>query len=295
MRNLKFFILFSLLLTIISNTGITSSEVRKVTLQVRSKVEVDDKFVTLGDIAVVQTKDENLKKALRAVKLCKSPPPRRTFTWDIPHLKSALREALATNKEKTDVSLASLSIQGAKIVQISTSSKKILSEKIVLKAKEFIEKHNQQKDIAVEVLTKPRAVNVPSGEVELKVLKPKRIKESGYLPISVQILVDKEPYTTIPMLLKVGQNLHSQPSQSKFSGNSAITDRDKSTPLIKPGDLVVLMVKMKSIEITTLAKALQRATKGELIRVMNVDSKKIIAAEVVDKNKVKALINLGAF
>lgn len=301
--NTKKLLVFILLLMAIYCTELTSSETSAVTLQVRSKVVVDDKFVTIGDIADVQTKDKDLKEYLMAVKLCEAPLLRQTFTWDRPYLRSILHQVLSTigkTKEKIsdadkkikEITLDSLSIEGDKVIQISTKYKAISSEEIIRQVEEFIN-NNPQKNVVVEVLSKPRTVKVPPGEIKLKVLAPNEMK-IGFITLSVQISVDKKPYTTIPILLKVVNSSGSHPKENgaKNVFNRAVNN-SKSDPLVKHGDLVVLTLKIKSIEITTLAKALQRGAKGDLIRVMNVDSKKIVAAEVIDKNRVKGLINLG--
>jgi flagella basal body P-ring formation protein FlgA len=59
----------------------------------------------------------------------------------------------------------------------------------------------------------------------------------------------------------------------------AIADLDKPV-VVKRGDLVTMELKNGPISITAIAKAMENGTKGDMIRVMNVDSKRTLQAEV---------------
>jgi len=289
-RCLKF--IFTNLIILLLALGIVNAEIKTITLKVRPKVEIDKKSITLGDVAEIDTKDEKLKELLMTLKLYETPPPGRTFIWDKPYLQSILCKVFQNQVKNKDnepnsqkifrkLSLKSLSIEGSKIIQISAKSREVLPQDIINKVKEFA----QQKDLSIEILTQPRKVEVPPGEIELKIIEPGDLKKSNFVPLSVQILIDKKVYTTIPILLKLNS------SQVIASKANDVMKKD-SRVQVKPGDFVILIVKIKSIEVKTLAKVLQKGSKGELIRVMNVDSKKILFGEVIDQKRVRALVNL---
>ena len=58
-------------------------------------------------------------------------------------------------------------------------------------------------------------------------------------------------------------------------------------PLVKRGDLVVIIAESETLKITTLGQVKKKGRLGERIPVVNLDSKKILHAEVVDANTVR--------
>jgi flagella basal body P-ring formation protein FlgA len=58
-------------------------------------------------------------------------------------------------------------------------------------------------------------------------------------------------------------------------------------PLVKRGDLVVIMAESENLKITTLGQVKKKGRLGERIPVVNLDSKKVLHAVVVDANTVK--------
>ncbi len=58
-------------------------------------------------------------------------------------------------------------------------------------------------------------------------------------------------------------------------------------PLVKRGDLVVIVAESESLKITTLGQVKKKGRLGERIPVVNLDSKKVLHARVVDANTVK--------
>ena len=58
-------------------------------------------------------------------------------------------------------------------------------------------------------------------------------------------------------------------------------------PLVKRGDLVVIIAETNGLKITTLGQVKKRGRLGERIPVVNMDSKKILYARVIDSKTVK--------
>ena len=58
-------------------------------------------------------------------------------------------------------------------------------------------------------------------------------------------------------------------------------------PLVKRGDLVVIMAESENLKITTLGQVKKKGRLGERIPVVNLDSKKVLHAVVIDANTVK--------
>lgn len=66
------------------------------------------------------------------------------------------------------------------------------------------------------------------------------------------------------------------------------TDLDKPV-MVKRGELVTMNLKKGSINITALAKALEAGTEGDVIRLMNLDSKRTIEAQVTGTRTAEVL------
>jgi flagella basal body P-ring formation protein FlgA len=65
------------------------------------------------------------------------------------------------------------------------------------------------------------------------------------------------------------------------------TDLIEFPPLVKRGDLVMIIAESDGFKITALGQVKKRGRLGERIPVINFDSKKILYARVVDANTVK--------
>jgi flagella basal body P-ring formation protein FlgA len=62
-------------------------------------------------------------------------------------------------------------------------------------------------------------------------------------------------------------------------------------PLVKRGDVVVILAETGGLKITTVGQVKRKGRLGERIPVMNFDSKKILYAQVLDSNTVKVEFN----
>jgi flagella basal body P-ring formation protein FlgA len=61
----------------------------------------------------------------------------------------------------------------------------------------------------------------------------------------------------------------------------------ESPPLVKRGDVVVILAESGALRITALGQVKKKGRLGESIPVMNYDSKKVVYARVIDSNTVK--------
>jgi flagella basal body P-ring formation protein FlgA len=72
--------------------------------------------------------------------------------------------------------------------------------------------------------------------------------------------------------------------------NEALLDKP---PLVKSGNAVMIMARIGDITVTASGKALQEGGEGEIVRVQNLSSNKILTARVVDKATVEVIIYSG--
>ena len=65
------------------------------------------------------------------------------------------------------------------------------------------------------------------------------------------------------------------------------TDMVELPPLVKRGDVVVIIAESEGLKVTALGKAKHRGHRGEKIAVENLDSRKEVFARVLDASTVK--------
>lgn len=66
----------------------------------------------------------------------------------------------------------------------------------------------------------------------------------------------------------------------------------KRPPLLRRGDRVVLVASIGGIRVTALGEVLKQAGRGDLVRVRNLSSKRMIQATVVDKHTARVLVGV---
>jgi flagella basal body P-ring formation protein FlgA len=98
----------------------------------------------------------------------------------------------------------------------------------------------------------------------------RRLSSTLHLPIhETGFLEGKKPRTTIP------------------AGQILTEDLLIKVPLIKRGDTITLIFQDDRIRVKTQAKSLASGMRGDQIQVMNLDSKKVLRAEILDKNTAR--------
>ncbi len=79
-------------------------------------------------------------------------------------------------------------------------------------------------------------------------------------------------------------------TQSLRKGTPIREDQLEIAPLVRRGDRVTITVRSEGLQIVTTGKAKQDGQLGEMIRVMNLDSKKTVFAEVVTSGDVRIVL-----
>jgi flagella basal body P-ring formation protein FlgA len=65
------------------------------------------------------------------------------------------------------------------------------------------------------------------------------------------------------------------------------TDLIEFPPLVRRGDVVTIIAESDGLRVTTRGKIKERGCRGEKIKVVNLNSKKVIYAQILDSNTVK--------
>ena len=293
------------------------------TVKLSSQANVADNLVKLGDISTVESSDKQLKAKIEAVEICTIGNLGDSRVIRVAHIKAKLYQARLNPK------LFSFEGDRVKIITkaITISAGEILTE--VRKYFLQNNPHNKA-NIEVVPNSPIKPVSLPDGDVKIEIAplandifggrmlaqffvngKPcgkQRLSVKIYATYSV--LVAKQ---NIPKNTPIDKN-HLKLEERKLSGTdfgavtelsdiagkisktniakgSIITEKMlKSLPLVVRGDIITLVVYSRLLRIRTKGTALQNGTYGQIIRVKNLNSKKILAGEVTGPKLVRVYV-----
>ncbi len=134
----------------------------------------------------------------------------------------------------------------------------------------------------------------------------KKIWVTAYLRVLTEVVVTKKPLGRFKIISEKdiylkSTNLAKLPSNVITRCEDVIGKRTKRAidsnvvlrsdhielpPLVKNGDIVRIIIESEGLKITALGKAKQKGRRGEMIKVINVDSRKAIYARVLDSSSV---------
>lgn len=84
-------------------------------------------------------------------------------------------------------------------------------------------------------------------------------------------------------------------SRRQVTPGMVITDSMvNKPPIVKRGSAVTLVARVGNMEVSAIGQAMQDGSEGQLIRVSNVNSNKIVLARVLDESTVQVLTNRGS-
>jgi len=312
-------------LAVALSAGITA-ELRAnalTTIRVRDRVEIDGDEVLLGQIAEIQGSDPQLTRHLENILIGKAPLPGKSRQYDESLLKMRLRQyhidlsaVILESPELVEISRSCIKIPKQKIEEMVSGfllqniprenknmrikeirvpeevvlSKGQVSYKVTVAdnqplrgkcsiAVEFSVNGSGQKKIwaiaTIEVLgpavvtRKPlgRYQPIEEGDIELKTI------DLSDLPDDV---------ITDPELILGKRTTRAIGAQVPLRA-----DNVELPPLVKRGDLVVIIAESRGLKITTRGQVKKKGRLGEQIPVINLDSKKVLYARVIDANTVK--------
>ena len=103
------------------------------------------------------------------------------------------------------------------------------------------------------------------------------------------VLLQKVDLTTVQsnLINRVEEVLGKRTKRAISAHAVLTTDRIELPPLVKRGDVVLIIAESEGLRVTALGEVRKRGCRGENIRVLNLDSKKTIYARVVDTDTVE--------
>ena len=292
-------------------------------ISIKDRVEIDEAEVLLGQIAAIEGADARFNQRLKDIMITKAPLPGDTHQIDLSLVQKRLKQH-QINLAAVIVEAPPQIIIARSHVEIQKEEiEKIVSEFII----QQIPRDNKTlriKEIQVPagiILPKGRItyrVTAPRnrqlmGRCPLSVHfsingnTEKKIWVTAVLEVLGPVVVTRKPlgrYRPIAAddIEVQTMDLANLPANVLSDPEAAIGKRTKRAigaqmplradsielpPLVKRGDFVTIIAESKNLKVTTLGQVKKRGCLGERIPVVNLDSKKVLHALVVDANTVK--------
>ena len=301
--------------------NVFASELTRI--RVLEKVQVDGDKIHLSQIAKIEGGDPLLIQKLSGIVVGRSPLPGRSRNIDSGTIKTRLRQNGIDLTELVLKIPPAIAVSRG-VIEISQKEIKDLVSDYI--SKELLSDNSNARIKRIQVsdsLRLPRGrinyeVTAPRnrelvGQIPFAVRfevngKPyKRVWATVTIEVLAEVVVTKRPLgrhkpiteddiTVLKMdLAKVPSDVITDPEvvlgkrTKRAIGSSTVlrANQVEFPPLVKRGDVVVIIAESQGFKITALGQAKKKGAIGDRIPVINFDSKKVLYARVVDSNTVK--------
>ena len=316
--------LFILLATAaILGLNAASSMAEMTTIRVHRQVEVENDEVLFGQIASIEGNDAQLMQQLKEIIIGKAPSAGKTRQYEQRHIRKRL-EQHRIDLTAVQLEMPQRVLISRSYVEIDQPKiKKIITDYIIqnispdngmvrIKAVHVPDRVILSKGRIAYKVAAPRSRQL-MGNCSLAVdfsvngHSQKRIWATAQVEVLGPVVVTRKPlgrYKPISEddIVVQTMDLANLPSNVLSDPEAVIGKRTKRAigaqtplradvielpPLVKRGDLVMIIVEAQGLKITARGLVKKKGRLGERIPVVNVDSKKMLYARVIDSNTVK--------
>jgi flagella basal body P-ring formation protein FlgA len=293
------------------------------TIRISDRVEIDSAEILLGHMATIEGSDVRFNQRLKNIVIGKAPLPGGSHRFDLNDLKKRIKQHhidLATviiqappqivvtrshieiKKHEIENIVSEFIVQQTPPDNTTMRIKEIRIPGNVILPKGRITYNvtapRKQKLMGRCPITVDFSVN---GSVHKKVWTTAMIEVLGSVVVTRKPLGRHKPITEDDIEMQT-LDLSNLPANVLTDREAVIGKRTKRAvgaqtplradsielpPLVKRGDLVVIIAESENLKITTLGQVKKKGRRGERIPVVNLDSKKVLQARVVDANTVK--------
>ena len=300
-----------------------SSMAEMTTIRVHSQVEVENDEVLFGQIASIEGNDAQLMQQLKEIIIGKAPSAGKTRQYEQRHIRKRL-EQHRIDLAAVQLEMPQRVLISRSYVEIDQPKiKKIVTDYIIqnispdngmmrIKAVHVPDRVILSKGRIAYKVAAPRSRQL-MGNCSLAVdfsvngHSQKRIWATAQVEVLGPVVVTRKPlgrYKPISEddIVVQTMDLANLPSNVLSDPEAVIGKRTKRAigaqtplradvielpPLVKRGDLVMIIVEAQGLKITVRGLVKKKGRLGERIPVVNVDSKKMLYARVIDSNTVK--------
>ncbi len=299
----------------------------RVTIDIKDKVTLPEKQITLKDIAHVSSNDPSLSERINGILMGNTPWPGNVRKIDMDVINARLMdEGISLNEIIYGSTTSSL---------VSVESITVSGEYIVRKAKEYLQSKlfQPEREIIIESDRPPKDKQLPANEgvVRFEVSQIDANKDRGNVQLIVHIFVNDKQYLKIPVFFnirvyedvvisnrKIDRNdilshdtlVMRRMETTKLAGltfeniedlvgkrairsilpNTPITAEIVDTPpTIKKGDFIKIFIQTGNLHVVTKGIAREDGYLGKVIRIKNIDSNKELYGRVEDSTSVKII------
>ena len=321
-RSCRSFTLFCTLLLVWASAADTSAG-QPTTIRFKQSVQIDGTEVLLGQMASIEGGNDKVIQLLKNMVIGKAPLPGQSRRFNRNHLETRLKQhpidlatVIVEAPAHVDVTRRHIEIQKPEI-------EKIVSEFIVQQPPRKNQTMRIKEVRASRSVILPRGhitykVSAPrsrqlmgrcpiavdfsvDGHLQKKVWATAMIEVRGPVVVTRKPLGRYKPIAAEDIEVQT-LDLANLPANVLSDPDAVIGKRTRRTigaltplradsielpPLVKRGDLVVITAESENLKITTLGQVKKKGRLGERIPVVNLDSKKVLHAVVVDANTVK--------
>lgn len=299
----------------------------KIEVNIMNNVILEDKTITFRDISTVTGDDVKLVTRINDIEIGKTPWANSIRTINKDFMKMRLNASNVnvsdvnfTNANSVTVSVESTKITGLEISQkakeylldvLPVTDREATVELVRLPGDQWIPKRREKINLNISLVDTSK----DRGKIELIVTASSNGKRYFKIPVHFNVRVFEYVAVTKRKIardqrLTKGNVFMARRETTKIRG-LAFSSRDdlagmtaavsilpytiltedmvEMPPTIKQGSVVKLFIKSSGFRIVTKGLAQQTGYTGEVIKVKNLDSKKILYGEIIDSNRVQII------
>ncbi len=297
----------------------------KVEINLLDRVILNEKTVTFSDVATVTGDDVDLVNKINKIEIGSTPWPNNTRKIGVDFMKMRLKfsnvkisDVVFNNAKSVEVSVESTKITGLEIAQkakeyllsiLSVADRETTIELVRFPVDQWVPRKKSEVylDVSLVDSNKDRGnidliVSATSNSIPLfKVPVNFKVRVFEYVAISKKrigrhrnltrenIFIDKRETTKMRgIAFSSMENLVGKMTTKVIQPNTILTEGIvEIPPTITQGSLIRMFIKANGFKIVTKGIAQQTGNTGEVIKVKNLDSKKILYGKIIDSDKVQ--------
>jgi flagella basal body P-ring formation protein FlgA len=302
----------------------TASAVTEMTtIRVHRQSEVENDQILLGQIASIESSNAQLMKHLREIVIGKAPLPGKTRQYEPRHIQKRLKRYDVNLSAITLEAPPRIHILRSYVEIDKQRIKKIVADfitrnipqenrtvrisKIHVPGSVILSKGRITYKVAAPRMRQLMGDCLLAVDFSVNGHRQKRIRATAKIEVLGPVVVTRKPLGRFKPITEddIGletMNLANLPSNVLTDPEAVLGKRTKRAigaqtplradvielpPLVKRGDLVMIIAESKGLKITARGLVKRKGRLGERIPVVNVDSKKVLYARVIDSNTVK--------
>lgn len=293
------------------------------TIEILEKAQIEEDKILLGKIANIRGEDPDLVQKLKGIVVGKAPLPGNSRKIDEDYVKLRLKQSgtdlcqiRLQSPEKIEVyrDFVEIPRESIKKIVLDFIHEKSPWERDRLNVKNIRFNHKvilPKGDITYKVVPPRNTDYLGTIPVSVHFMVNGRFEKKAWATVKIEVLtavvVTKRP---LGRFKRVGpddihlrkMDLANLPSNIITNSEEALGKRTKRTidanvvlrtdliefpPLVRRGDVVTVIAELDGLRVTTRGMTKERGCRGEKIKVVNLNSNKVIYARILDSNTVE--------